>query len=73
MLKDKSFWKAAFVRAIKTIAQTALSLLTVGQAVLDVDWLNVISVSAVAGLISLLTSIATGLPEVETDAPTSEK
>lgn len=73
MLKDKSFWKAAIVRMVKTIAQTALSLLTVGQAVLDVDWLNVISVSAVAGLISLLTSIATGLPEVETDAPTSEK
>ena len=73
MLKDKSFWKAAFVRAIKTIAQTALSLLTVGQAVLDVDWLNVISVSAVAGLISLLTSIATGLPEVSEDAPTSEE
>ena len=73
MLKDKSFWKAAFVRAIKTIAQTALSLLTVGQAVLDVDWLNVISVSAVAGLISILTSIATGLPEVSEDAPTSEE
>ena len=73
MLKDKSFWKAAIVRMVKTIAQTALSMLTVGQAVLDVDWLNVISVSAVAGLISLLTSIATGLPEVETDAPTSEK
>ena len=73
MLKDKSFWKAAIVRMVKTMAQTALSMLTVGQAVLDVDWLNVISVSAVAGLISLLTSIAPGLPEVETDAPTSEK
>ncbi len=73
MLKKSDFWKAALVRAIKTIAQTAVSMLTVGQAVLDVDWLNVISVSAVAGLISLLTSIATGLPEVETDAPTSEK
>lgn len=73
MLKSKDFWKASLIRAIKTIAQTALSLLTVGQAVLDVDWLNVISVSAVAGLISILTSIATGLPEVETDAPTSEE
>ena len=73
MLKDKSFWKAAVVRAIKTIAQTAVSMLTVGQAVLDVDWLNVVSVSAVAGLISLLTSIATGLPEVDADAPTSEE
>lgn len=73
MLKDKNFWKAAIVRMVKTIAQTALSLLTVGQAVLDVDWLNVISVSAVAGLISLLTSIATGLPEVSKDASASEE
>ena len=73
MLKDSNFWKAAIVRAIKTIAQTAVSMLTVGQAVLDVDWLNVISVSAVAGLISLLTSIATGLPEVSDHASTSEE
>ena len=43
--------------------QTAVSMLTIGQAVLDVNWLNVLSVSAVAGVISLLTSIA-GLPEV---------
>ena len=73
MLNDKSFWKAALVRMAKTMAQTALSMLTVGQAVLDVDWLNVLSVSAVAGLISLLTSIATGLPEVNADAPASEE
>lgn len=65
MLRNKDFWKASIIRAIKTIAQTAVSMLTVGQAVLDVDWLNVISVSAVAGVISILTSIATGLPEVE--------
>lgn len=73
MLKDKSFWKAALVRMVKTMAQTALSMLTVGQAVLDVDWLNVLSVSAVAGIISLLTSIATGLPEVNADASASEE
>ena len=73
MLNDKSFWKAALVRMAKTMAQTALSMLTVGQAVLDVDWLNVLSVSAVAGLISLLTSIATGLPEVNADASASEE
>lgn len=72
-IKNGEFWKASIARAIKTIAQTALSMLTVGQAVLDVDWLNVISVSAVAGIISILTSIATGLPEVETVAPTSEE
>ena len=56
--------KAAGIRAAKTIAQTAVSMLTVGQAVLDVNWVNVLSVSAVAGVISMLTSIA-GLPEVE--------
>ena len=52
------------IRAVKTMAQTAVSMLTVGQAVLDVNWVNVLSVSAVAGVISMLTSIA-GLPEVE--------
>ena len=46
------------------MAQTAVSMLTVGQAVMDVNWVNVLSVSAVAGIISLLTSVA-GLPEVE--------
>lgn len=63
---NKKWWKAAGIRAAKTIAQTAVSMLTIGQAVLDVNWLNVLSVSAVAGVISLLTSIA-GLPEVEED------
>ena len=61
---SKKWLKAAGIRAVKTMAQTAVSMLTVGQAVLDVNWLNVLSVSAVAGVISMLTSIA-GLPEVE--------
>ena len=61
---NKKWVKAAGIRAIKTLAQTAVSMLTVGQAVLDVNWVNVLSVSAVAGVISMLTSIA-GLPEVE--------
>ena len=60
----KKWWKAAGIRAIKTFCQTAVSMLTIGQAVLDVNWLNVLSVSAVASVVSLLTSIA-GLPEVE--------
>lgn len=61
----KNEWiKAAGIRALKTVAQTALSMLTVGQAVMDVDWIKVVSVSLVAGLASLLTSLA-GLPEVE--------
>lgn len=61
---NKKWVKAAGIRAIKTMAQTAVSMLTVGQAVLDVNWVNVLSVSAVAGVISMLTSIA-GLPEVK--------
>ena len=56
--------KCALVRCAKTFCQTALSMLTVGQAVIEVNWLNVLSVSAVAAVISLLTSVA-GLPEVD--------
>lgn len=56
--------KAAAVRAAKTFCQTALSLLTVGQAFSEISWLHVLSVSGVAAIISVLTSIA-GLPEVE--------
>lgn len=59
----KQWAKAAGVRAAKTMAQTALSMLTVGQAVMDVNWVNVVSVSVVAGMASVLTSLA-GLPEV---------
>ena len=61
---NKKWVKAAVIRAIKTMAQTAVSMLTVGQAVLDVNWVNVLSVSAAAGVISILTSVA-GLPEVK--------
>ena len=61
---SKKWLKAAGSRSVKTMAQTAVSMLTVGQAVLEVNWVNVFSVSAVAGVISMLTSIA-GLPEVE--------
>lgn len=60
----KDWAKAAGVRAIKTVAQTALSMLTVGQAFMEVNWMNVASISATAGVISILTSIK-GLPELE--------
>ena len=61
---NRKWWKAAGIRALKTFCQTAVSMMTIGQAVLDVNWKNVLSVSCVACLFSLLTSIA-GLPEVE--------
>lgn len=67
MSRDWKEWiKKAGVRAIKTVCQTMLSMLTVGQAVMEVDWVNVLSISLVAGLISLLTSVA-GLPEEENE------
>lgn len=65
-MKDwKTFWKAAGVRAVKTVAQTAVSLLGVGAVMSDIDWLQVGSASLLAGILSILTSVATGLPEVE--------
>ena len=63
-LKNKKWWEAAGTRAIKTAAQAALSLLTVGQFFFDIDWGGVLSVSAVAAIVSLITSLA-GLPEVD--------
>ncbi len=62
----KKWWKAAGVRAVKTVAQTAIG--TIGASVLlsDVNWLAVVSASVLAGVLSLLTSVA-GLPEVKED------
>jgi hypothetical protein len=61
-----TWWKAASIRAIKTFAQTALSMMTIGQAFIEVNWMNVLSVAGVAAIYSLLTSIA-GLPEVKSE------
>ena len=60
----KKWWNAAGIRAVKTIAQTAIA--TIGASVLlsEVNWLAVASASALAGILSLLTSVA-GLPELE--------
>ena len=60
----KKWWKAAGVRAIKTVAQTAVAMIGTSVVITDVDWLMVVSASALAGVLSLLTSIA-GLPEIK--------
>lgn len=60
----KKWFKAAGIRAIKTMAQTAVGMLTVGAAVSEVNWLNILSVSFVAGIVSILTSVS-GIPEVQ--------
>jgi len=67
---NREYWfkwiKAAGIRAIKTVAQTAVGMITVGAAVSEINWGYVASVSAVAGVCSLLTSLA-GIPEVNAD------
>ena len=63
-LYTKSWWKAAGTRAIKTFAQTFIGSVTVGLALNEINWITVTSVSAVAAIYSLMTSIA-GLPELK--------
>ena len=60
----KTWWRAALIRAVKTLAQTALA--TIGTAVVlsEVNWVAVLSASLLAALLSLLTSLA-GLPELK--------
>lgn len=59
------FWKATSIRAVRTICQTAIAIIGTATLMSDVNWQMVVSASALAGILSVLTSIATGLPEVE--------
>ena len=69
-MKRKEYWiewaKRAGVRAIKTVAQTAVATIGTAAVIGDVNWVMVASASALAGVLSLLTSVA-GLPEVSKD------
>lgn len=60
----KLWWKAAGIRAIKTVAQTAVATIGTSAVLSEVNWLMVGSSALLAGILSLLTSVA-GLPEVE--------
>lgn len=60
----KAWWKAAGIRAVKTVAQTAIATIGVSAVMSEVDWLAVGSASLLAGILSLLTSVA-GLPELD--------
>lgn len=61
---SKKWWKAAGVRAVKTVAQTAAATIGTSAALGEVNWLAVCSSAVLAGILSLLTSIG-GLPELE--------
>ena len=63
------FIRAALIRAIRTVAQTAVATIGTSAALAQVDWMMVVSASVLAGILSILTSIATGLPEVDTPDP----
>ena len=63
----KKFLKAAGIRAARTVAQTAAARSGTSRVLTDVNWWAVLSASLLAGILSLLTSVATGLPEAERD------
>lgn len=75
MKKDKEYWKkwaaAAGIRAVKTVAQTAVATIGTAAVLQDVNWVMILSASVLAGVVSLLTSVA-GLPEVTVETEETE-
>lgn len=61
---NKKWLKAAAIRAIKTVAQTAAAIMSTSAMLSEINWVSVLSASLLAGILSILTSIA-GLPEVK--------
>lgn len=62
--KTKKWLKAAGVRAVKTVAQTAVAMIPIAATIQQVDWITVVGTAALSGVVSVLTSLA-GLPEVK--------
>lgn len=62
---NNQFWKATGIRALRTVCQTAVAMIGTSAVMSDVNWGMVASASILSGILSVLTSIATGLPEVD--------
>ena len=60
-----NFIKYALIRALRTVCQTAVAVIGTAFVLADVNWWSVVSASILAGILSILTSVATGLPEVD--------
>lgn len=73
MKRDWKKWAlAALIRAVRTFAQTFVGFIAVGAALEEVQWLRALSVSGAAAVLSILTSLATGLPEVDDEPAEAE-
>lgn len=70
MIETKEFWIGVAKRALYTFAETAVGMITVGQAFTEVNWLHILSVSAVAAIVSVGKSIIVGIPEVSKEEVT---
>ena len=64
-MKNKNWWKAAAWRALRTVAQTALATIGTTSVLTGVDWLLVLNTTALAGILSVLTSMIKGIPEAD--------
>lgn len=63
----KNFWRAAGIRALRTFAQALIAVIPVGVAINEIGWLEALGVAVTAAVLSILTSLATKLPEVDGD------
>lgn len=70
-VNTKDWLKASAIRAIKTFAQTAVSLITVGNMVTELNWASILGISVTSAIVSVLTSIA-GIPEVTESAESED-